>query len=292
MATNRCVKSSPFARPRLLDEDSIVAIRAVFLMSTMAVMVRRMIPAAYLRVYFPEAEAASWPAHVTGPTRSVISASEQFVWGETGADDAFVAEWEGKRWVCPRRPRLRMLEGALAFSNANPGSLLLSEPTVQELVDELESLRSMAPDARSQILTSPWHVPLRWFSLFRSEEREMYNSPDGHSVRYRTPAGKAVPRVKRAVAILETAGFDDAIIDQVRELEQWLERFDAGSLVELDYGRVAGLFSGADLALDDSAELINASLSALYELDYERAGSAYGMVAERWAKAQALSYVN
>lgn len=251
-----------------------------------------MIPAAYLRVYVPESEAASWPAHVTGPTRPVISASEEFVWGESGAEDAFVAEWEGARWVCPRRSRLRMLEGALAFSSAHPGSLLLSEPTLQELVDELESLRSTAPDARSQILTSPWHVPLRWFSLFRSGEREMYNAPDGHSVRYRTATGKAVPRVKRAVAILETAGFDDSIIDQVRELERWLDRFDGSSLVELDYARVATLFSGADLALDDSAELVNASLSALYELDYDKAGRAYGKVAERWAKAQALSYVN
>ena len=251
-----------------------------------------MIPAAYLRVYVLESEAAAWPAHVTGPTRPVISASAEFVFGESGTDDAFVAEWEGRRWVCPRHPRLRMLEGALAFSSAHPGSMLLSEPTLQELVEELESLRSIAPDARSQILTSPWHVPLRWFSVFRSEDREMYNAPDGHSVRYRTAVGKGAARVKRAVAILETAGFDDSIIDQVRELERWLDRYDPGSLVELDYSRVATLFSGADLALDDSAELVNASLSALYELDYDRAGRAYGKVAERWAKAQALSYVN
>ncbi len=55
---------------------------------------------------------------------------------------------------------------------------------------------------------------------------------------------------------------------------------------------MASLFSDADLALDDSAELVNASLAALKELDYERAGRAYGRVAERWAKAQALTYVN
>jgi hypothetical protein len=55
---------------------------------------------------------------------------------------------------------------------------------------------------------------------------------------------------------------------------------------------VASLFSGADLALDDSAELVASSLAALRDLDYERAGRAYGRVAERWAKAQALTYVN
>ena len=251
-----------------------------------------MIPAAYLRVYVPESGAELWPAHVTGPTRPVISASDQFVWGESRGEDAFVAEWEGRRWLCPRHPRLRMLEGALAFSNANPGSALLSEPTLQTLLAELESLRTVSPDLKSHILTSPWHVPLRWYSPFRSEEREMYNAPDGHSIRYRTAVGKAGPRTKRAVAILESAGFDGSIIDRVRDLEEWLDAFEPSALLELDYARVSSLFSGADLALDDSAELVNVSLSALHDLDYERAGRAYGRVAERWARAQALSYVN
>ena len=251
-----------------------------------------MIPAAYLRMYLPESHAGAWPAHVTGPTRPVISASDHFVWGESGSEDAFIAEWEGRRWLCPRHPRLRMLEGALAFSNANPKTLLLSEPTLQALLDELESLRTTSPEVKSHILTSPWHVPLRWFSPFRSQEREMYNAPDGHSLRYRTSVGKAGPRVKRAVAILETAGFDDGIVDQVRDLDGWLDGFDPVALLELDYARVAGLFSNADLALDDSVELVNASLSALSDLDYDRAGRAYGRVAERWARAQALSYVN
>lgn len=253
-----------------------------------------MIPAAYLRVYLPENHAGSWPAHVTGPTRRVIRAGETFVWGEPGSNDAFVAEWHGRRYVCPRHPRLRMLEGALAFSNsnANPRSVLVSEPEVASIADELESLRSEVPDARSHILTSPWHVPLRWFIPYDAEDREMYNAPDGHSIRYRTTVGEAVPRVKRAAAIIEEAGFDESIVEQIRELHAWLRDFDAPGLLELDYARVAFLFSDADLALDDSAELVNASLAALKELDYERAGRAYGRVAERWAKAQALTYVN
>lgn len=251
-----------------------------------------MIPAAYLRVYLPEKHAGPWPKHVTGPTAPVIRASETFVWGESANDDAFVAEWNGRRYVCPRHPRLRMLEGALAFSNANPGSALLSRPTVEYIAAELESLRSAVPEARSHILTSPWHVPLRWFSPFDPEDREMYNTPDGHSVRFRTSVGEALPRVKRAVSTVEDAGFDEGIVDQIRDLSRWLGDFSSIGLLELDYGRVASLFSGADLALDDSAELVASSLAALRDLDYERAGRAYGRVAERWAKAQALTYVN
>jgi hypothetical protein len=251
-----------------------------------------MIPAAYLRVYLPERHAGSWPAHATGPTRPVIRASENFVWGESGNEDAFVAEWDGRRYLCPRHPRLRMLEGALAFSHANPGSMLLSRPTVEDIAAELESLKSVVPDARSHILTSPWHVPLRWFTPFRAGDQEMYNGPDGPSLRYRVKVGDALTRVKRAVAVVEEAGFDEGIIEQIRDLNRWLRDFTSVALLELDYARVATLFSGADLALDDSAELINSSLDALYQLDYERAGRTYGRVAERWAKAQALTYVN
>lgn len=253
-----------------------------------------MIPAAYLRVYLPENHAGSWPAHVTGPTRRIIRAGETFVWGEPGSNDAFVAEWKGSRYVCPRHPRLRMLEGALAFSNsnANPRSLLVPEPTAEHIASELASLRSEVPNARSHILTSPWHVPLRWFIPYDAEDREMYNAPDGHSIRYRTTVGEAVPRVKRAAAIIEQAGFDESIVEQIRELHEWLRDFASPGLLELDYARVASLFSDADLALDDSSELVNASLAALKELDYDRAGRAYGRVAERWAKAQALTYVN
>ena len=120
----------------------------------------------------------------------------------------------------------------------------------------------------------------------------MYDGPDGHSVRYRTAIGDALPRVRRAVSIVEGAGFDEGIIDQINGLVRWLSEFDRPALLELDYARVASLFSGADLALDDSAELVASSLEALKQLDYERAGRAYGAVAERWAKAQALTYVN
>ena len=227
-----------------------------------------MIPAAYLRVYLPESEAGSWPPHVTGATRRLIVASDSFVWGEPAGNDAFVAEWKGRRYFCPRHPKLRMLEGALAFSSAHPSSRLLSEVTVEHIASELERLRSREPDARSHILTSPWHVPLRWFTPFRPKEREMYNAPDGHSIRYRTTVGDALPRVAKAVKAVKQAGFDEGIVEQIEDLENWLDEFSQIALLELDYARVASLFSGADLALDDSAELVLASLDALRRYDW------------------------
>ena len=114
-------------------------------------------------------------SHISGARhRAIMRASDHFVWSETTADDAFTVEWEGRRYVCPRYPRLRMLEGAVAFNATHPGSMLLPDLTAQRLATELDAIRAEAPDARSYILTSPWHVPLRWFVPFLPEQKEVY----------------------------------------------------------------------------------------------------------------------
>jgi hypothetical protein len=252
-----------------------------------------MIRCAYLRVYVPADRAGTWMSHVSGVRhRAIMRASDHFVWTETTSDDAFTIEWEGSRYVCPRYPRLRMLEGAVAFNATYPGSMLLPDVTVQRLARELDAIRAEAPDARSYILPSPWHVPLRWFVPFLAEQKEIYEVGGVTSARYRTAVGAGLPRVARAAAILDAAGFDDAVIEQVRDLERWLSEFSSGSMLELDYAGVADLFQPADIALDESAEEVAASLAALEAYDYERAGEHYAAVAMRWAPAQALGYVN
>ena len=214
------------------------------------------------------------------------------MWHESMADDAFAIEWDGLSYVCPRFPRLRMLEGVLAFSRMYPGEALIPAHTVRSVASELARLRDDRPQARSHILTSPWHVPLRWFAAFEPEDRALYDAPFGLSVRYRTPLGRAAERVERTERILDEAGFDDLVTAQVRDLGQWLQQFSENTLLELDYSTVATLFSDGDLVLDESASEVKASLEALAVGDYEQAGSYYAAVATRWASVQALTYVN
>lgn len=185
-----------------------------------------------------------------------------------------------------------MLEGILAFSNAHPGASLLPATAVKRAADELKQIKSGGATVRSHILTSPWHVPLRWFSAFDPRQRELYDVGDEVSVRYRTDLEDAVARVSRAVGIIDRAGFDSSIVEQIEDLENWLREFPDGSMLELDYATVAELFSGVELAFDDSVQQVQESLDALDELDYETAGERYAAVASRWAYAQALSYVN
>lgn len=253
--------------------------------------------AAYLRVYLPVERTDDPLAHVSPPTpgsRRVFTNGVYGLWEESVRDDAFVIVVDGRRFVCPRHPRLRMLEGLLAFRNAYRGptaSALVPEEIAERAGRELAHIHDRFPGVRSHILTSPFFVPLRWFSAFDPAERELVD--DGAvTIRYRTRVSEALRRLRRAVEVLDEAGFDDAIVDQVSDVVDWLEPFPLEAMLELDYGTVAGLFSAADLAVDETAADVHASLEALDAGDYERAGEHYSAAASRWAHAQSLVYVN
>ncbi len=221
-----------------------------------------------------------------------MRADDRFVWQESTVDDAFAVEWRGSTYVCPRFPRLRMLEGVLAFNKTYPGEPLVPPDAVRDAADELARLRSDRPSARSHILSSPWHVPLRWFAAFDPDDKDLYDGLFGVAIRYRTVLGAAAERIRRSVRILEDAGFEDHLIAQVQDLERWLGAFEGDALLELDYATVATLFSDTDLVLDDSAAEVGSSLAALAAGDFEQAGTYYAAVASRWAPVQALAYVN
>lgn len=254
-----------------------------------------MAPVAYLRVYVP-ADGPPVPEHPpAAAARRVLGRGAYGVWFESLRDDAFVIEEGGRRLVCPRHPRLRMLEGLLAFRHAYPpaiGESLVPETLARRAAAELALLQAGRPGTRSHILTSPFHVPLRWFVAFAGEEREELAGPAGPVIRYRTRLPSALHRLEQAGRALEKAGFDEETHGLVRDLADWLRPFPAGSLVELDYGGVAGLFSPGELAADESAADLAASLAALRRGDLPEAAERYGPVANRWARVQALSFAN
>lgn len=252
--------------------------------------------AAYLRVYLPEPSPGEALEHVAGSTTSsVLTRGEFGITDESVRDDAFVIDIDGHRFVCPRHPRLRMLEGLLAFRNAyDPmtASTLVPEAVADRAADELRRIYQRYPDARSHILTSPFFVPLRWFSAFDPDERDLVTIDGSLSIRYRTRVGAAVERLERVAEVLEGAGFDEVVVDMVADVIEWVRPFPADGIVELDYGGVAELFSDTDLALDESAADIAASIDALESGDFDEAGEHYASAASRWAHAQALGYAN
>lgn len=225
---------------------------------------------------------------------AVVTVADNFLWHEPLANDAYAIEWRDTKYICPRYPRLRMFEGMLAFRNAFPtiGQMLMPEAVVRSASGELELIRTRAPGARSHILASPWHVPLRWFLAFDPDDREVQFGDEGPTILYRTLLGSARDRIERAALVLDEAGFDDSVLEPVGDLQRWLGEFRRDSLLELDYGDTVELFPEGQLVVDESCEEVNGSVDALERGDYEEAGNLYALVASRWAAAQALSYVN
>ena len=251
-----------------------------------------MIKAAYLRVYEP----SDAPADDTGrPEERLREVSEYGLMSESLNDGVLVATWKDAQYVCPRFPRLRLLEGLLGFRNSYPGltaELLIPEEVAERAAAELEALQDRDPEAKSHILSSPWHVPLRWFSAFDPSERIVEERDGATALLYRTTIAQADDRLTRALVTLQNAGFQDAVIDQVQELYNWVASFDDDCLIELDYGGVAELFSDGSLALDETAADIQSSLSALEAGNLDEASDHYAKAAARWAHAQALTYMN
>jgi hypothetical protein len=210
-------------------------------------------------------------------------------------DDALVAEWNGIRFLCPRFPRLRVLEGVLAFHSAYAeigGDLIVPERVALQAAEELERLRKREPSARSHILTAPWHVPVRWFVIFDPSERELVERPGGMSIRYRTSLVQATDRVTSALDTLRGVGMEDMVVEELDDLRSWLEDFPATAMVELDYGDVAGLFNDAELVFDETAADLRAALEALDVDDLEAAGEHYGRAVSRWAPLMAVGHSN
>lgn len=245
-----------------------------------------MTKAAFLRVYSPEARPSRQPVPKFVKEFGLLS--------EGDSDSHLSVEWKGHTVVCPRHLRLRVLESTVAFAGAFRGlGAGLVPPEVAQAADrELRSYLAENPNHRSHILTSPWHVPVRWFTAFDPAEREVYQTELGPRLRFRTGINDARRRVRRAFDVLAKLDMFRGPAEELGNMLEWLEPFGEDSMLELDYAEVSELFDPQDLVLDDSCELVAESLEALAEGDMLRAGECYGKVVTRWAPAFSVTFSN
>ena len=275
---------------------------------------------AYLRVYeplaaFPEPERAHWSRYASAG--KLPTAQDEV--RQSLADllpvppvpvpvhesrDAFVAVVDGVTHVCPWRTRLRAWLALSEIKHHLPRLTLdaVLPPVVREQAEaDFMRWRERNPDTRPWILTSTWHVPVRWFVLFADEEREYEPArleegedagkrTEGPVLRYRTPMVQARRRVARGLRALRNAMQDGPLIEGLVEIGRWLEEFHPRSLVELDYGGLVYAIPEGRLADDHSAADVADGLEALRVGDGERASQAYAKLAERWRAVRALEF--
>lgn len=249
------------------------------------------IKSAHLRVYVPDDESEGLP--LVGSEQVVPFTGRYGIIGEPLTEDAFVAHWCGRRYVCPRTPKLRVLEGVLAIRRAYRqlgDAEVIPEAVARAARRELEALRIDRPDLRSHILTSAWHVPLRWFVPFDPFSKELVGDGRRSTIRYRVLHREGMQRLQRALRILSESGMPDGVATEVNELFSWLEGFPGEAMVELDYGSVADLFDDVELVMDESVAEVWASLEALESGNAEKAMDHYSSLISRWASPMAVTY--
>jgi hypothetical protein len=241
---------------------------------------------AYLRVYSPDVSESDDP--VPGFVRGYGLLSE----GEEEGD--WFADWDGVRMVCPRNLRLRVLESTIAFANAfrGLGSGLIPEVAARAADRELRQYRREHPSRRSHVLTSAWHVPVRWFTAFQPEDKEIYEVNGAPRLRLRVDLGVGKKRVEHAIGVLRGLEVFQSPAEELAQLLDWVEGFPSGSMLELDYADVSELFDPQDLVFDDSVELVRRSVEALADGDMMAAGENYGRVVSRWAPAFSVTFSN
>jgi hypothetical protein len=93
----------------------------------------------------------------------------------------------------------------------------------------------------------------------------------------------ALARADSAAELLSSALGDSGPAEVLRDTARWLRHFDAGSLVELDYGGLVQLLDDETLAADTSAEDVGEALDALREGDAEKAMASYRRLRDFWA---------
>ncbi|UGY92751.1 hypothetical protein [Streptomyces gobiensis] len=257
--------------------------------------------AAYLRVYeplaaFPEPERSHWVRYA----RREDHPGAQDELRRALADllpvppvavpvresaDAFVAEVDGVTCVCPWRTRLRGWLALMEAADELPEPVLdaaLPPVVRRQAADDYDRWRERNPDARPWIRSALWHVPVRWFLLFRDEERDYGKADEGLVLRYRTPMVQARRRVARSLKLLRAELEEGPLVDGLVDVGRWLEEFHPRSLVELDYGGLVHTIPEEQLAADHSAADAAEGLAALRAGDAERAGELYDRLTERW----------
>lgn len=148
-----------------------------------------------------------------------------------------------------------------------------------------------------QIQTETWAVPPRWFTLFQPEEREISHLGSEPSVRYRTTMGQARRRAAKHLRTIRGA-FGDGPVTLENEVQaRWLEEFHPGSLVELDYGGLAGylaqvLAEEGGLEEDSSVADVLDSLAGLAQGDGLMAGLGYQRLMARWRRVAIFEHAS
>ena len=209
-------------------------------------------------------------------------------------DGAHILDINGTRYVSPWSTATRSWAALDDFKESLPSSItqFFIPPSLEEVITTgVDLLEDRVP----HIITENWVIPPRWFSLYTPDERVRGVDSDGHFCIARTTMSKARERAERSHEIVLGAFGQGPVEQEIENMLDWLEMFHPESLVELDYGGLAGYLDNAlraqgldGLNDDSSIEDVAHSLSGLAAADGAVAGQGYERLVTRWRSVQAF----
>ncbi len=209
-------------------------------------------------------------------------------------DGAHILEIDGQRFVSPWATATRCWAALDNLKDSMPSTVLplFVSSSIQDVITAgVDLLEDKVP----HILTENWVIPPRWFSLFLPDERQSGEDENGLFAIARTTIANAKARCEVAHNTVVGAFGVGAVEQEIENLFDWLDMFHSQSIVELDYGGLAGYLdyalrcAGQDgLAADTSIEDVLRSLAGLAAGDSAMAGLGYERLITRWRRVQAL----
>jgi hypothetical protein len=268
-----------------------------------------LVPCAQLKVFTPiEAfdarERERWRAYTDGDgglTRREVAAVEsgdavaRLLTGRSplGPDMALVRRVGQRMMVCPLQLDLRAAVALATFRRMVPDAVFEAFVADDGAVNRLEHLSSTG--RVPHVLDEPWAVPLHWFVAFAPDERRFSDPPEGAGPRllYLTTCVQAASRLERAIDAVESRIEDgEDLLASLAGIAAWIDAFDPSSLLELDYGRVAGLFAREELQADTTCAELWQGIDALAAGDLLEAAAAYGVARARWTHRRAKQHAS
>ncbi|MEP6666577.1 MAG: hypothetical protein ABJA81_09040 [Nocardioidaceae bacterium] len=207
---------------------------------------------------------------------------------------SYVLRREGRSFFCPIDLPLRSWLSLTSLVESIGGAtakLLFTADSLANADQEFLRWRRDHPTAVPHIRQTTWGIPRTWFVLVAEDEREVYDAGGVSSVRYRARIVDARRRVAGAHSVLRKVIDEAELLDEMVDLDSWLESFDENSWIELDYAGVARLLGDA-VASDQSAREIHRALKALRKGDFATAGEAYRAFEDRWRIVNAYERAN
>ena len=239
----------------------------------------------------PITHSSYWDEQVKSLMRAILSEPPNLK-----LDGVHLLELDNTRYVAPWSTTARCRAALEEFKQVLPTSVIQFfipknlEDTIGSTIDTFEN-------KISHILTSNWSIPPRWFALFSPEDRKRGVIKDTYLTIFRTSIARAKIRCKFTHQAVLRAFGEGTVESEVAELLSWLEFFEEGSILELDYGGLATYLNKllvdngeAGLDADTSVEDVSSSIAGLASGDVALAGRGYERLISRWRKVSALEF--